>query len=172
MRPTRRLALTVAALGLTLAAAGCSYFNPTQTHEFYQAADGTNANLSVDGHYTVGVRNAIVIVPESGEAHLIGAVANYTDDEVDVSLEGTTADGTAVFATRVAVPAQQTVTLGSGEGAQQVAIGELPTAPGEFLTLSVSDGSQSTEISLPVTTAGLEYYDDLGGGSAEEGAQG
>ena len=167
MRPTRRLALTVAALGLALSASGCAYFNPTQTHEFYQAADGTNANLSVDGHYTVGVRNAIVIVPESGEAQLIGAVANYTDDEVTVSLEGTTADGTAVFATRVAVPAKQTVTLSAGEGAQKVAVGELPTEPGEFLTLSVSDGSQSTEISLPVTTDSLEYY-DLDGASAED----
>lgn len=166
MRPTRRLALTVAALGLALTASGCAYFNPTQTHEFYQAADGTNANLSEGGHFTVGVRNAIVIAPETGDAQLIGSVANYTDEEVTVSLEGTAPDGSTVFATRVAVPAKQTVALGVGEGEQQVAIGELPTEPGEFLTLSVSDGTESTEISLPVTTDDLEYY-DLDGGSAE-----
>src|SRR5699024_2322071 len=43
VRRTRRLVLSVAALGLALGASGCAYTNPVQTHEFYQSSDGTNA---------------------------------------------------------------------------------------------------------------------------------
>ena len=62
MRRPRRLALSVAALGLALAASGCTFMSPVQTNDFYQAGDGTNANLEVDGQFHTGVRNAVLVL--------------------------------------------------------------------------------------------------------------
>lgn len=164
-----RLALTAAAVGLAFAASGCSYINPVQTHNFYQAADGTNANLEEAGQLMVGVRNAIVVVQDDGSAVLIGAVANYTTEEITVELEGLS-EGTVVFAGRVAVPAESTVNLGVGEDAQQIQIGQIDVPAGAAMDLSITANGQSTEITLPVTDTTLEYYEEAVQGGSGEGA--
>jgi len=156
-------------VGLAFAASGCSYINPVQTHNFYQAADGTNANLEEAGQLMVGVRNAIVVVQDDGSAVLIGAVANYTTEEVTVELEGLS-EGTVVFAGRVAVPAESTVNLGVGEDAQQIQIGQIDVPAGAAMDLSITANGQSTEITLPVTDTTLEYYEDAVQGGSGEGA--
>lgn len=161
-----RLALAAAAVGLALSASGCAYINPVQTHEFYQAADGTNANLEESGRLMAGVRNAIVVLPEEGDPVLVGSVANYTTEEITVELEGTS-EGTVVFSGRVAVPAGATVNLGVGENAQQVQIGQLDVPAGANMSLAVTANGQSTEITLPVTDTTLEYYRDAVEGAGE-----
>lgn len=159
VRRPRRLVLSVAALGLALGASGCAYINPVQTHEFYQAADGTNANLDQSGSVFAGVRNALVLVAEDGTATFSGTVANYTAEELTVEVEGLN-EGTVAFATQATVPANGTIELGPGEGQQAVAIGELDVAPGELMDLSVTADGESTEITLPVFDDSLSYYQD------------
>lgn len=158
MRRPRRLVLSAAALGLALAATGCSYLNPIQTHEFYQAADGTNANLEGDnGRFSVGVRNVAVVLGEDGSATLYGAVVNYSGEDATVELEGTS-EGTVDFSGQVPVAAGQTVLLGAGEEEHLVSIGSVGTPAGALMELTVTAGDQSTEISLPVLDTTLEYY--------------
>ena len=158
MRRTRRLVLSVAALGLALGASGCAYTNPAQTHEFYQSADGTNANLEQSGHVAVGVRNAMVVVSTDGTSAFYGSVANYTPEEITVELEGLL-EGAVAFSTQVTVPAGGVVELGSGPEQQAVAIGELDVAPGGLMDLSLSWDGETTEITMPVTDNTLGYFE-------------
>lgn len=167
MRPARRIALAVAAAGLALGAAGCTYFNPVQTHEFYQAADGTNANLEQNGTVALGARNMIVVVEDGGEATLYGSLANYTKEDVSVELEGLVEDS-AAFAGRVSVPAGQTIQLGSGPSQHAVQIGKLDVKPGAVMKLRVSALDEESTVSLPVTDTTLEYYQQ----GASDGAKG
>ncbi len=168
MRRPRRLALTVAALGIALGAGGCGYFNPVQTHEFYQAADGTNQNIeNSNGTLAVGARNMIVIVHEDGSAELVGAVANYTNEEVSVELSGQDESST-VFTATVKVPAQSTVALvqkheEAKEGDQTVEVKGLSAKPGSMIRMSITALGESREFTLPITDTTLEYYKPEGG---------
>lgn len=158
MRRSRRSVLAAAALGLALAATGCTYLSPVQTKEFYQAADGTNANIEQDGALFAGVRNAVVVVAEDGTPAFSATVVNYTDEDITVALEGV-AEGSAVLATDVQVPAHGTTDLGPGEGRTLVPIGAVDLVPGTIIDLEVTAGGQTTTISMPVLDDSLEYYD-------------
>ena len=164
-----RLALAAAAAGLALAASGCTYFNPVQTHEFYQAADGTNASIYEAGQMMAGVRNAILVVQEDGTATLMGAVANYTEEEITVELEGSS-DGTVVFSGSVPVPAGETVNLGTGEGAHEVQVGQVDVPAGAIMDLVVTAVGQTVEITLPVTDTSLSHYEDAVDGEGSTGS--
>ncbi|MCS6712262.1 hypothetical protein JSY14_09615 [Brachybacterium sp. EF45031] len=156
----RRLALAAAALSLALAGTGCSYLNPVQTHEFYQAADGTNEQLG-----PVGVRNAVVVVDESGAGQFSTTLVNDSSEDASVELTGL-ADGSDAFSHTVTVPAGGTVRLGSGEGAEQVPVSNLAVPAGAMMELRVRAGDQETTMSLPVLDQTLEYYK-----SASDGGQ-
>lgn len=161
VRRPRRLALAVASLGLALTATGCSYFNPVQTHDFYQAADGTNATITRDGQQYAGVRNAILVVEEPGSAVLYATAVNYSSNEVQVELEGTK-DDTSIFRTTVTVPAGEAVKIGPDE-AQSVTVDEdVPTS--DIIDMTVTVEGESQVISLPVGDTSLEYYERSDGG--------
>lgn len=153
VRP-HRLALSTAAVALALTATGCAYFNDTQTHDFYQAADGTNANVT-----GLGVRNALLVVDEAGNGRLYVTAVNYTDADGSVELTGAY-DGTTVFTTSIAVPAGGTVPVG-GEGEQTVTASAVAAPAGSIMQLTVAaSGQDPTTISMPVLDDSLSYYRD------------
>ena len=158
MRRPRRLVLSAAAMGLALAATGCTYFSPVQTHDFYQAADGTNANLEQDGALFAGVRNAVLVIGEDGTPVFSSTVVNYSDEEITVEVEGS-AEGSAIFSAQVQVPAHGVVELGPSEGQQLVPVGAVNVVTGTILSLDVTAGDQKTTISLPTLDDSLGYYD-------------
>ena len=159
MRRSRRSVLSAAALGLALAATGCTYMSPVQTKDFYQAADGTNATISQDGAFYSGVRNAVLVVGDEGEGPVFYASAvNYSDEETTVELEGTV-EGRSLFTASIQVPAHGTVEIGPGEGQQEVPIDSVEVLPGSIVELEVTSAGQSTTISLPTATTSLEYYE-------------
>ena len=159
MRRPRRLALSAAALGLALAATGCTYMSPVQTHDFYQAGDGTNANLEVDGQFHTGVRNAVLVLDEaqSGAPVFSATVVNYSAETATVELQAESEDG-VLFTTSVSVPAESTVEIGPETGQQQVEVSATDVLPGTILDLTVSSGDQSTTISLPTLETSLSHY--------------
>lgn len=158
VRRPRRLVLSAAALGLALAASGCTYLSPVQTHEFYQAADGTNANFELDGVTQAGVRNAVLVFGQDGTATFTATVVNYSGEEIVVDLEGI-AEGTTIFSSTVEVPVQSTVRLGPGEESQQtVPVTADGVMPGSVLDLNITVGEQSTTISLPTFEDNLSHY--------------
>ena len=159
MRRSRRSVLSAAALGLALAATGCTYMSPVQTKEFYQAADGTNANIQAeDGALFAGVRNAVLVVGEDGTPMFSASVASYASEEITVSLEGI-ADGSTIFSTEVQVPAHGVVELGPGEGRQSEPIDAADVRPGTILDLEVTADGQTTTISVPAIDQSLDYYE-------------
>ena len=158
MRRPRRLVLSAAALGLALAASGCTYLSPVQTHEFYQAADGTNAVVELDGAAQAGVRNAVLVFGEDGTATFSATVVNHSAEDITVELEGLS-EGSAVFSSTVEVPSRGTVRLGPGEDSQQtVPVTADGVLPGSVLELNVSVGGESTTISLPTFEDNLSHY--------------
>ncbi|ASK66520.1 hypothetical protein CFK39_12665 [Brachybacterium avium] len=159
MRRSRRSVLSAAALGLALAATGCTYMSPVQTKDFYQAADGTNATITQDDAFFAGVRDAVLVVADDGTPTFFGSVVSYADEEITVSLEGLTSEGSSIFSTETQVPAHGSVELGPGEGQQPVPIDATDVAPGTVLDLEVTADGQSTTISLPVLDGSLEYYE-------------
>lgn len=156
MRRSRRFVLSAAALGLALAATGCTYLSPVQTKDFYQAADGTNASLEQSGTMFAGVRNALLVIDGDGNAAFSATAVNYSDEELAVTLEGVV-EGSAIFSTRVTVPAHGTVDLGPGEGRQPVQVSAIDVRPGSIVELEVTAGEGATAISLPVYDDSLEY---------------
>ena len=157
MRRSRRSVLSAAALGLALAASGCTYMSPVQTKDFYQAADGTNANIEQDGALYAGVRNALLVIEEDGTDEFSATIANYSDEETSVELTGLS-EGSSIFSTAVQVPAHGTVDVGSGEGQQQVSVDAAGVRPGVILDLEVTAGGQTDTISMPALDSSLEYY--------------
>lgn len=160
-RPRRLVLSTAVAAALALTASGCAYFNDTQTHEFYQAADGVNVNPT-----GVGVRNAIVVVDESGTGHLVTTVVNQTDEDATARLAATV-DGSTVIDAQVPVPAGETVPVG-GEGEQQVTATDLGVEAGDMMELTISaPGQDDASSPLPVTDTSLEYYRSVGSDGGE-----
>lgn len=152
VRRPRSLALSVAAVALALGASGCTYFNDTQTHDFYQAADGTNSAPEVPG-----VRNAVLVVDDNGDGRFMGTAVNPTEADATVELVGEY-EGTTVFSTSVDVPAGGTVALG-GEGDQAVTATGVQAPAGAIMQLTVrSQGQEDQTISLPVQDESLPYY--------------
>jgi uncharacterized membrane protein YgcG len=174
-----RLALTIAAVALSVGATGCSYMNPVQTHDFYQAADGTNVSLQDSSkNFTFGVRNAIVVVDDSKRGELLASVVNYTDEDATVTLEGTN-DGDVIFSQRVKVPANTTIqiepkSLQKDQDPEEstpleIGVDDFPLAAGSTMWLTMTvDGQKRTE-TMPVTDTSLSYYKGSGS-SASDGA--
>lgn len=158
MLRSRRFVLSAAALGLALSASGCAYMSPVQTHDFYAASDGTNANIEMDGHLFAGVRNAVLVLGEDGTPVFSSSVVNYSDEEITVEIEGLSEEG-SIFAASVQVPAQGSVQLGPDEGQQLVPVGAVNVVPGTILDLEFVAGGQSTTISLPTIETTLEHYE-------------
>ncbi|MGO1479603.1 MAG: hypothetical protein ACTHWF_00620 [Brachybacterium sp.] len=158
MRRPRRLVLSAAALGLALAASGCTYLSPVQTHDFYQAGDGTNANIEQDGALFAGVRNAVLVLGEDGTPVFTSTVVNYSDEEITVEIEGIAEDA-SIFSAQIQVPAQGTVQIGPGDDQQLVQVGAVNVVPGTVLDLDVSAGGETTTISLPTLETSLSHYE-------------
>ncbi|GAA1490283.1 hypothetical protein [Brachybacterium sacelli] len=158
MSRPRRLVLSAAALGFALAASGCAYFSPVQTHDFYQAGDGNNVSIHQAGSLYAGVRNALVVAEEGGgDPAFSGTVVNYTDETITVELEGV-AEDTTLFATSVSVGPRESVELGRTEGRQQVPITGIPTSPGHLIGLQVTAGGETNTVNVPVMPISLEHY--------------
>ncbi|MFC0676052.1 hypothetical protein [Brachybacterium hainanense] len=156
VRRPRRLALAAAALGLALAASGCSYFSAVQTHDFYEAADGTQASLyQADGMQLAGVRNAILVQESPERTVLYASVVNYLAEPVTVELTGKDGD-TVLFSTSIEVPAGGSVQI-SPSSAQSVSVSQ-PTTTGTIVSLEVAAEGQEETVSLPITGTSLEHF--------------
>lgn len=161
MRRSRRLVLSAAAMGLALAASGCAYFSPVQTHAFYQTADGTNATITQEGLQFAGIRNAVLVFAEDGTPMFSATVVNYSDEEISTTVEGFGEDGESIFAADVTVAAHETVELGPGQGQQLVQVGAVNVIPGMILEFEFTAGGSVTTESLPTMDGSLEYYEEM-----------
>lgn len=150
--PVKRTLLTrtpVIALAMALAAgtAGCTVNSPFQTAETMSLADGVPVDVE-----SAQVRNLALISGEAGsDATVIGAVENVSGEELTLTVAipgGSKAEAK--------VPAHATVHLSDDD---KVTLTKVEAAPGDMIDVEVSDGTDSTPVSIPVLDP-TGYYED------------
>lgn len=156
-RASTRLA-AVAGLAV-FSLSGCAYLNPTQTHVFYQSAEGSIANFAVDGaDSAVGVRN-LLIVERDSTTQLIGAFTNQTTSDQSIQVD-VLDDGASVASTTITVPAGEAVNLGSQDGEESLDITGLQAKPGDNATVRVAVAGTEQDLTVQVLDDSLEYLGD------------
>jgi hypothetical protein len=151
-----RLALGLA--GLTLVASGCTLASPKTITTPYQAADGTNAQVSLSGGGTVKFRDFLLVSASKGSPGvLVGAIAVDGTQPQQVRVRVLGADDQSVLGqgTVTAQPGQLTQIGPSGDTSVQVS--DVPLPPGSVLHLQADTGSGGTDFSLPVLAPVNQY---------------
>ncbi|MGQ4510432.1 hypothetical protein ACUH9Y_07870 [Dermabacteraceae bacterium P13115] len=152
---TRRFAAVALIATATLGFSGCTYLNAVQTSEFYQAADGTNANVG-----NAELRNLVLISAGKGKpATLVGALAGLGNEPVSVTLTGSY-EGSSVFTASLTVQPNELAEIGYGSGAR-VFVDNTPVIPGGVMTITATVGSESKEFTLPVMSNKLDQYKNI-----------
>ena len=150
LRPLSRAAALMGIAAFSLS--GCAYFNPMQTHHFYQPAEGALVNFTPEGAaQPIGVRNLLAVEGANG-VQVTGAVVNQSSQDYTVRLnfvEG--ASGSA----SINVPAGETVMIG-GEGAEPI---EVTTSkkPGDNILVDVTVGEETQRLTVQLLDESLEY---------------
>jgi hypothetical protein len=142
----------VAALGASmLAVSGCTYTNPQATTEISTVADGVNASLG-----RLDLRNLLVIsAGKDKEGRLIGAVANGSDQEIQLTITG--AAGSRI---QFSIPSHGSYTL--DKSTEAAVLSKVSEMPGSLEPLKFSQngqtGPQSADLSVPVFDGTLPEY--------------
>lgn len=147
-----RLAASAAlALGIVVAASGCSMVTYQATTEVYDASDGVSANVG-----DLDLRNILVIMKEGAdEGNLIFTVAN-TGESNELTVEPATGD-----AVTLEVGTNEQIVLGEGDEDPLLLEG-IDTEPGAMMEIFFSaEGAEGVEILVPVLDGRLPEYRDL-----------
>lgn len=138
----------IAAFGLS----GCAYFNPMQTHHFYQPAEGALINFTPEGaSKPVGVRNLLAVKDANG-VKVTGALVNQSSQDYTVDLNFV--EGVSGSAS-INVPAGETIMLG-GDGAEAVHV-TTSKKPGDNLFVDVTVGNETQRLTVQLLDESLEY---------------
>ena len=141
-RAVAAAALAVLALGVT----SCGAINQQATTMQYAASDGIVVNVA-----DLEVRNLMFVSKGANdEARAIGSIINNTAAAQTLTLK--TATGSAT----VSVPAKTVVKL--EDDANKTTLPALGVLPGEQATTTISVGSSSDEVQVPIVDGTLEEY--------------
>ena len=133
---------------LAVGTAGCTVNSPIQTAETKVLADGVPADIG-----PAQVRNlALVSGEKGGDATVVGAVENTSDKELTLTV-AVSGGGKA----SAKVPAHATVSLSEDD---KVTLKKVDAAPGDMVDVELSDGSDTTPVSVPVLDP-TGYYEDF-----------
>ena len=146
-----KLALTAAALGVSLLTAGCGYITPQQTSHQYSASDGIRADLG-----PLQLRNILIVSSgEDGPGRLIGAVYNSSSKDVKLTVNG--AKGSQ---TEVPVKANSYTLL--NEKSDEAILSTTGGQPGSLVDVKISENGTnvSNTVKVPVLDATLQEYKD------------
>ena len=146
-----KLALTAAALGVSLLTAGCGYITPQQTSHQYSASDGIRADLG-----PLQLRNILIVSSgEDGPGRLIGAVYNSSSKDVKLTVNG--AKGSQ---TEVPVKANSFTLL--NENTDPAILSTTGGKPGSLVDVKISENGTNvtSTVKVPVLDATLKEYKD------------
>jgi hypothetical protein len=150
----RRAAAAAAIAMLTLGATGCGAINEQATTFQYAASDGIVLNVG-----DLNVRNLLIVTKSATDkARLIGSLVNSTDAAQTLKVELSTGS------VSISVPAKTTVKL---EEIEKI----LPSTgvlPGSRVEATLSVGSNSDGITIPVIDGTLEEYREFVPGGFDE----
>ncbi|MHC6595036.1 hypothetical protein [Arthrobacter sp. C152] len=146
-----KLALTAAALGVSLLTAGCGYITPQQTSHQYSASDGIRADLG-----PLQLRNILIVsTGEDKPGRLIGAVYNSSSKDVKLTVNG--AKGSQ---TEVPVKANSYTLL--NEDSDEAILSTSGGKPGSLVDVKISENGTNvtSTVKVPVLDATLPEYKD------------
>ena len=144
-----KLALTAAALGVSLLTAGCGYITPQQTSHQYSASDGIRADLG-----PLQLRNILIVSNgEDKPGRLIGAVYNSSSKDVKLTVNG--AKGSQ---TEVPVKANSHTLL--NEDSDEAILSTSGGKPGSLVDVKISENGTNvtSTVKVPVLDGTLEEY--------------
>ena len=135
LRPLSRAAALMGIAAFSLS--GCAYFNPTQTHHFYQPAEGALLNFTPEGaSKPVGVRNLLAVKGANG-VQVTGAIVNQSTEDF------------------TNVPAGETIKIG-GEGVDPIQV-TTSKKPGDNLFVDITVGNETQRLTVQLLDESLEY---------------
>ena len=136
LRPLSRAAALMGIAAFSLS--GCAYFNPTQTHHFYQPAEGALLNFTPEGaSKPVGVRNLLAVKGANG-VQVTGAIVNQSTEDFTIN-----------------VPAGETIKIG-GEGVDPIQV-TTSKKPGDNLFVDITVGNETQRLTVQLLDESLEY---------------
>ncbi|WP_120521847.1 hypothetical protein [Arthrobacter celericrescens] len=143
-----KLAMAAVAIGAgLLSVTGCGYINAQQTSHQYAASDGVKADLG-----SLELRNiAIVSTGADKPGRVIGAVFNQSSSDATLVING--ANGAQ---TSVPVKAKSQTYL--NEESDAAILSSAGGNPGSLVTVSLSAGSESSKLQVPVLDGSLVEY--------------
>ena len=151
-RPPARGVVLLAAFVLA-ALSGCSATNPITTAGSYEPSDGSSAEI--DG---VRAGNLILLTAAEGATGtLLGYLTNSGDRSARVALG--LPDG-AALGSELRLRAGETVILGP-DGDIELRLESVPAPPGAYVSLTMTTGSGSVAVSVPVLDGTFPQYADL-----------
>lgn len=151
--PVRR---PLAAAALLLVLAGCSATNPIQTDHPYAPADGVRVQVG-----DVRAENLLVVSTAAGApGALSGALVNDGSAPADVTIS------VGSWSTRIAVPADSSVLLGTGSSTgEKVPVPSVTAAPGALLDVLLATPTAGTvHVQVPVLDGAEPQYTAVLGG--------
>lgn len=162
-----RLGLAAAAIAMIAPVSGCAaLISPQQTHDYqYAAGDGGSLN-NLAG---VDVRNVLLIAGDNGDAQLMYALINTSDETANVKISvGTKTVSETVKPdqsvyhnpeNKVAAPSEDNSS--SKITSDPVIVKNLDEKPGHLSTVRFDVNGQTSEVKAQVLTGDLEYYKKL-----------
>ncbi|WP_181578390.1 hypothetical protein [Arthrobacter sp. AQ5-05] len=142
----RRVVAAAALAMLTLGVTSCGAINEQATTFQYAASDGIVLNVG-----DLDVRNLMLITKSAtDEARVLGSLVNDTDAAQSLELKLSTGSVT------IAVPAKSVVQLEKKEN--EKLLPSTGVAPGAHAKATLTVGSNSDEVGVPVIDGTLEEY--------------
>jgi len=143
-----KLAMAAVAIGAgLLSVTGCGYINAQQTSHQYAASDGVKADLG-----SLQLRNIVIVSAGADKpGRVIGAVFNQSSSDATLVIDG--ANGAQ---TSIPVKAKSQTYL--NEDSDAAVLSSTGGAPGSLVTVSISSGSASSKLKVPVMDGSLVEY--------------
>jgi len=143
-----KLAMAAVAIGAgLLSVTGCGYINAQQTSHQYAASDGVKADLG-----SLQLRNMMIVsTAEDKPGRVIGAVFNQSSSDATLVING--ANGAQ---TSIPVKAKSQTYL--NEDSDAAILSTSGGKPGSLVTVSISTGSDSAKLQVPVMDGSLVEY--------------
>lgn len=143
-----KLVMAAVAIGAgLLSVTGCGYINAQQTSHQYAASDGVKADLG-----SLELRNIVIVSTGTDKpGRVIGAVFNQSSSDATLVINGASGSQTSI-------PVKANSETYLNEDTDSAILSSAGGNPGSLVTVSISSGSESAKLQVPVMDGSLAEY--------------
>ena len=151
----RALLASTIAIATVLSTAGCNFFSPVASLDYYAPSDGSQADIG-----KLKARNLISLQDEAGNSGFVGAFANSRSEELTFAIKYEAGIGFGQTGYReFTVGAYEVLNFGY-QNTKPLDL-ELGGKPGDIRSILVYTDTDQARINVPVMDATLVEYADL-----------